>query len=170
MRTPFNILALPYYQTEDGEFLFAVLKRSDCYLSSERVVVMEKIAGSVPIYQGIAGGVEEGESYLEAAKREVYEESGTWCDELISLDSRASVPANIFPASDKWGKDTYVVQEISFGARFKTMKIELSHEHLGFEWLCFEEAHRKLTFDSNKVALWELKERLLKRFFSSKII
>ena len=31
----------------------------------------------------------------------------------------------------------------------------------GIEWFIFEEAHKKLEFDSNKTALWELNQRLL---------
>ena len=38
--------------------------------------------------------------------------------------------------------------------------ISLSSEHDSFEWLRYEEAFERLTWDSNRVALWELSERL----------
>ena len=40
-------------------------------------------------------------------------------------------------------------------------KIVLSSEHNGFEWLTYDEAITRLTWDSNKTALYELNCRLL---------
>ena len=37
-----------------------------------------------------------------------------------------------------------------------------SHEHDQVEWLDYGEARGKLTWDSNRTALWELGERLAK--------
>ncbi|MGG1610308.1 NUDIX pyrophosphatase, partial [Bacillus wiedmannii] len=34
--------------------------------------------------------------------------------------------------------------------------------HFKYKWLCFEEAVMLLKWDSNKTALWELNNRLLK--------
>lgn len=40
-------------------------------------------------------------------------------------------------------------------------EIMLSDEHIGLTWLSYEEARRRLTWDSNKTALYELNCRLL---------
>lgn len=56
--------------------------------------------------------------------------------------------------------NTYVIPEYGFGFKCDT-DICLSDEHIGFEWLNYEEAMSKLTWDSNKTALYELKGRLL---------
>ena len=42
-------------------------------------------------------------------------------------------------------------------------ELALSQEHDMIRWLSFEEATRLLTWDSNRVALWELNERLKAR-------
>jgi len=38
--------------------------------------------------------------------------------------------------------------------------LRLSEEHDRLEWLDFEAAQQRLIYDSNKNALWELRERL----------
>ena len=40
-------------------------------------------------------------------------------------------------------------------------EIQLSDEHLDLEWMCYEAAMERLTWDSNKTALYELNCRLL---------
>ena len=41
--------------------------------------------------------------------------------------------------------------------------IQLSNEHKEYKWVEYEEALKKLKYDSNKTALWELNEKLNKR-------
>jgi len=38
----------------------------------------------------------------------------------------------------------------------------LSSEHIGLEWMTYDDALTRLTWDSNKTALYELNCRLLK--------
>ena len=87
-RAPFQVLVLPYKITPDNEILYAVLKR-------------ESSTGGY--WQGIAGGGENGESPLEAAKRESHEEASIDpSNEYIKLDSYAMVPvANV--CGFRWG-------------------------------------------------------------------
>lgn len=59
MRQPHQILAFPYKKSNNGKNVYAVFCR----------------VGSKERWQAIAGGVEEGETYLEAAKREANEEA-----------------------------------------------------------------------------------------------
>lgn len=113
------------------------------------------------IWQGISGGVETGEIYLETAKRECVEETKMKLNhDFIALDATASIPANIFGFEKEWGENTYIVKEVSFGIEVDQEDLILSHEHEGFVWCDYEEAFALLTFDSNKVALWELNERI----------
>ena len=53
-----------------------------------------------------------------------------------------------------------VVPECSFAVDATGQELVLSHEHDKVSWLSYEEAARVLTWDSNRVALWELNERL----------
>jgi dATP pyrophosphohydrolase len=144
MRQPFNILVFPFY-VESNVIKYALFKRRDGYY-----------------WQGIAGGVEAGESILEAAVRESYEEALIKSDcDFISLDSISSVPATVFKDHLSWGVDIYVVKENAFGVRVKDENLIISEEHISFGWFTYEEAIELLKWDSNKVALWELNQRLL---------
>ncbi|MBZ9687433.1 NUDIX pyrophosphatase [Clostridium estertheticum] len=146
MRQPFNILVFPFYSDSNNNIKYAIFKRSDG-----------------DFWQGIAGGVEDEEGMLEAAKRESYEEARIKSDcEFINLDSIASVPATVFDCHLSWGPNVYVVKETSFGVRVNEKNLVISEEHTSFEWFTYEEAIQLLKWDSNKISLWELNQRLLK--------
>ncbi len=53
-----------------------------------------------------------------------------------------------------------MVPEYSFAVDVRGQELELSHEHDKMRWLSFEDARRLLKWESNRVALWELNERL----------
>ncbi len=144
MRAPFQVLAIPY-KVVDGSILYCVFHRSDC-----------------DQWQFIAGGGEDDESPMQAAKREIWEERGISAGEMIELKSMCYIPTDIFPQCylDNWPKDTYVVPEYAFAFECKEV-IELSHEHTECVWLSCEEARAKLKWDSNRTALYELNCRLL---------
>lgn len=116
------------------------------------------------IWQGIAGGGEEGELPEAAARRETFEEANISVDsEFILLQSVASVPCHSFSASQYWGKDIFVISEYSFGVKVDGRKITLSKEHSAYKWCEYSEAINFLHFESNKIALWELNQRLLNK-------
>jgi dATP pyrophosphohydrolase len=143
-RAPIQILVLPYRKTSLKEFEFLVLYRSD-----------------LKFWQGIAGGAEDEEQPLEAAKREAFEETGISRNaNYLKLDSFSTVPANVFKAWKTWPQGTFVVPEYYFAVDATHENIRLSNEHAEFRWCNFELASSLLRFDSNRNALWELKERL----------
>ena len=93
--------------------------------------------------------------------RETFEETGIVAgDALLSLDSRASIPVAAFADTAHWPKNLFVVPEYAFGLLVSDTTVRLSDEHVEVAWLPFREAHERLTWDSNKVALWELEQRL----------
>ena len=139
MRAPLQILAIPY-KIVDGSPLYCLLRRSD----SE-------------YWQFIAGGGEDEETPLEAARREIFEEGGVKADNIIQLTSLCYVQVDIFRKRHlyNWPKDMYVVPEYAFG--FECIgDIVLSHEHTECIWLTYDEARSKCKWDSNKTALYEL--------------
>lgn len=143
-RSPFNVLVFPYRKVGDDEFEYALLKRSD--------------AG---FWQGIAGGGEDSETPLEAAKRETFEEAGIPSDSsFLRLDTVEPVPVTEFRDSDLWGEDVYVIPQYCFGVLVEDSGLVLSREHTEYRWLRYEEARRMLEYDGNKTALWELDKRL----------
>ena len=56
----------------------------------------------------------------------------------------------------------YIVKEYSFGVCADDTEIIISDEHKIFKWVDYSEATKLLKWDSNKNALWELNERLIK--------
>lgn len=143
MRAPFQILAIPY--RSGAEPAYCVLHRSD-----------------LDQWQFVAGGGEDDETPLEAAVREISEETGIKTDGVIQLTSMAYVPANVISERHRqyWAKNIYVLPEYHFAFECVS-ELKLSNEHIGCEWLSFDDAMARLTWDSNKTALYELCCRLL---------
>ena len=143
MRAPFQILAIPY-RRQGHRLEFCVFHRSD-----------------FDQWQFIAGGGEDDETPLEAAKREIFEESGLKAGTILPLRSVCSIPTDIFPQKHlyNWPADTYVIPEYAFGFECRG-DILLSREHLECLWLDYEETRKKLKWDSNRTALYELNCRL----------
>ena len=127
MRAPFQILAIPYRMI-NAQLQYCVFHRAD-----------------FDQWQFIAGGGENNETPLEAAKREVFEEGGVRSDKWVELESLSYLPVTI--VSDKhrqyWSKDTYVIPEYTFGFGCQE-EIKLSYEHTECVWLTYDEAIKKL--------------------------
>lgn len=143
MRAPFQILAIPY-RIINSSPQYCVFHRSD-----------------FDQWQFIAGGGEDDETPIAAAKREIFEEGGVTVNNITPLKSICHIPTDIFPLKYlyNWSEDTYVVPEYSFGFEC-TEDVKLSHEHVECVWLSYEEARAKLKWDSNRTALYELNCRL----------
>ena len=143
MRLPYQILAIPYRKKGD-ELSFCVLHRNDC-----------------DQWQFVAGGGEEGETILQSAKREIFEEAGITTDNIIELKSMCYIPTSVFPDDylNFWPEDTYIVPEYAFAFECN-QEIALSHEHGEYRWLSYKEAYKLLYWDSNRTALFELNCRL----------
>ncbi|PFZ65918.1 NUDIX hydrolase [Bacillus wiedmannii] len=145
MRAPYQVLIFPYIITDES-IQYAIFNRSD-----------------YGYWQGIAGGGEDGESPIESAKREAFEEADILREyPYIKLDSVSSLSVEDVVGEFLLGEDVYVIKEFSFGVKVPTKNISLSKEHSNYKWLSFEEAVTLLKWDSNKTALWELNKRLLK--------
>lgn len=141
MRQPHQILAFLFKKDESGKYLYGIFCR----------------VGKHERWQGIAGGVEDDETFLEACQREAYEEAGISFDApVIPLRSICTIPVAFVTKKFLWGKDTYLIYEHAFGIDATNKEIKLSCEHTKMEWLSYEEAMNRLTWDSNKNALWEL--------------
>jgi len=114
------------------------------------------------------GHIEKGETWQDALKREVREETGlkdlkiipdfyAWVKyfyravgEEAKKRKRKNVGLNIFKIS------TFYLAEA------KTEKIKLSHEHIDYQWLEFKKAYELLTFKQTKKVL-EKANRFLAR-------
>ena len=143
-RAPFQVLVLPYRLLPEGKVRYAVFRRRDMGMT----------------WQAIAGGGEDDETPLEAARREAWEEAGIPPESVyLPLDSLATVPVVHFP-DFRDRDDRFVIPEHSFGVEVTGAELRLSREHVAVAWLPFAEAHARLRWDSNRNALWELDQRL----------
>lgn len=113
---------------------------------------------------------EEGENQeipIETVIREIKEETSLNVkkEKIKQLDSKTTIPVLNITGEYTWGTNVYVVPEYSFAVEIKDEygDIHLSSEHKEYKWVEYDEALKKLKYDSNKTALWELNERLKKQ-------
>ncbi len=146
IRQPIQILVLPFRKSTAGNFEFLLLQRADN-----------------SIWQGVSGGVENNETTKETARREAFEELGIPINfNFIQLDMRSSLPRSLIKMSESshWDTNLLIIPEHYFAVDVTDFEIKLSSEHKSSRWCCYTEAHKLLTFDTNKIGLWELNERL----------
>ena len=144
MRLPFQVLAIPY--RKKLSFEFCIFQRANHH----------------DMWQFISGGGEDNENPTEAAKREIFEETGIKINSIMNLTSVDYIPADVIAECYRknWRDDIYVIPEYHFA--FQCLdEINLSDEHINFKWLSYDDSMAYLKWDSNKVALYELNCRLL---------
>jgi len=143
MRAPFQILAVPYRFIK-GELCFCVFRRAD-----------------FDVWQFIAGGGEDNEKTIQAALREIKEETGVTAEKLTELKSVAFVPAEVVAKNLRahWDKNIFVIPEYSFAFECNADPT-ISREHCEYQWLPYDVARKLLKWDSNKVAMYEIMCRL----------
>ena len=110
------------------------------------------------------GGVEPGESEKEAARREIKEETGL----DVNFIEGFKETVHWFYRRDG---DTVSKTLVLFLAEAKSDKVIVSEEHVGYEWLTFEEAIDKLQFENSRNVLrkaqdflFNLERNSLRRF------
>jgi bis(5'-nucleosidyl)-tetraphosphatase len=110
------------------------------------------------------GHLEKGETPLEAAQRELKEETGISRVEL--LPNFAARISYFFREKRKRAKDktpVLVHKTVTFFAgRVDSEVVKLSDEHVGFEFLPFEQAVNRLTYPTARQVLRQVETALLK--------
>ena len=108
-------------------------------------------------WQPVTGGLEEGETKVEALKREVWEETG------IKNIARIIENVDYFEYPDAhFIKGFDFIKEYVFGVEVDpNVRIAINgKEHSQFKWCSFQEALELLKWDENKKALSRLNEIL----------
>ena len=142
-RAPFQVLVLPY-RREEARLSVAVFRRAD-----------------YDLWQFVSGGGEQGETPEQAARREAREEAAVEMDApLLRLDAMTMIPACWFDAWATWPRDLLLIPEHAFAVEVGGRPLALSSEHTEMRWCDYDAAMDLLRFDSNRNALWELRERL----------
>ena len=144
-RIPTQVLVYPVRKIDDG-WEYLMLKR------------VENRGG---FWQGVTGAPEKGETNLEGAKRELFEETGYNPANLQQTDI-----SFIIPMQDRW-KDIYPVGTKEIPEYLFIAMIEQPRppkidpiEHNEWKWCLFEDAMNLLTWEDNKKALKYVKNYL----------
>jgi 8-oxo-dGTP pyrophosphatase MutT (NUDIX family) len=93
------------------------------------------------------GHIEKGEKIEETVKREVFEETGL--KDIKILPGFKETIKYFFKSGGK-----RILKFVTFFVvETKEKKVQISFEHIGYEWLPFEEATERLTFKNAKEIL-----------------
>ncbi len=101
------------------------------------------------------GAIEPGETELDTVRREVWEETGISGIEIIPGFRR--MIHYFYRKSGQLVRKTVIF----YLARSPTKSVTLSYEHVGYAWLGYRDALRRLTFKTAKDTLREAHEFLL---------
>ena len=104
--------------------------------------------GSKKEYWGFAkGGIEEKETIAETAKREIKEETGLKDIRLIKQFKEKEKYFFTFNKNKVFKTVIYLLAETN------QEEIRISHEHVDWQWLSYQEALKKLTFKNARQVL-----------------
>jgi len=93
------------------------------------------------------GSVEKNEKEEQTAAREIKEETGI--EDIEFVDNFREVVKYFY----KKGDETIYKEVVFFLAQSATEHVKLSFEHIGYAWLSYEHAEKKLTFNNAKELL-----------------
>ena len=103
------------------------------------------------LWQGVAGKIEDGETASQAAIRELKEETGFNPHKMFVADHVSSFYESHF--------DRINLVPV-FGIEVHNENVILSEEHCAYEWLEFEKAYSRLTWNGQKKGLKVIYEML----------
>jgi dihydroneopterin triphosphate diphosphatase len=130
-RAPFQVLILPYHIDNEGTAWFAIFQRA---------------MATGGYWQGIAGGGEDDETPLDAARREAAEEAGINTNRsFVALSAMCMLPV-VNVCGFRWGTHVLVIPEYAFGVDVGDSTLRLSDEHTMHEWLKYEDARCHKSF------------------------
>lgn len=95
----------------------------------------------------VKGHIESGEDELTTVQRETAEETGI--TELKILPGFRDLTRYFF----KRGKTTVYKEVVFYAAETTQKQVKISHEHIGYIWLNYEDALRQITFENAKTML-----------------
>lgn len=114
----------------------------------------------------VKGHIEEGETEKQTIRREAKEETNIEDLEFVK-GFRGKIEYYFrenYPEKESKSKGTLIFKEVFFYlAQTETKEITLSHEHIGYEWLGFEEALERITFNNAKNILQKAEDYLNKK-------
>lgn len=116
-----------------------------------KVLLLRTTTGRGGFWQPVTGSVEEGESLEEAAVREATEETG------LPFNGAPRSLSYSFEFDGRWGR----AREHVFALEACAGEVKLDPgEHVESEWIEFQDAGKRLSFDSNREGWNRLRLRL----------
>jgi 8-oxo-dGTP pyrophosphatase MutT (NUDIX family) len=126
-----------------------------CNHPSFMLLVLKRTPERGGYWQPVCGGVEPGEERIDAAVREVSEETG-----IIHIRSIIDLDYTFTYRADKNGV-TMDMQDYCFAVQIEhPADIQLSDEHEAYAWLSYAEAIQCLKWEHNLIALQKLMQQL----------
>jgi 8-oxo-dGTP pyrophosphatase MutT (NUDIX family) len=125
------------YQQKEGKNFFLLLH----YPNNRRQ------AKGKDFWEFPKGHIEKGESDLQTALREIKEETGM--EDLKVNDNFKEWIKYYFRAE---GNNIFKVV-VFFLGQTKTTQVKISDEHIGYEWLEFDQAYKRVAFPNSKKIL-----------------
>ncbi len=116
-------------------------------------LMLHRIPARGGFWQGVTGGAEWGEELVDAASRELWEETRLRAVEVRALGCRYA-----YPIQDRWkglySADTKEIEEHAFLAVVESAKVTISsEEHDEWRWSTYDEALELLKWRENIEAL-----------------
>ncbi len=132
----------------------------ECWLFAEKLNVnasllllqVEAKRNHPAFWQPVTGGMEPGETQEQACRREIWEETG------IVVDAKRLV--RLEPQFDVQIDEHLTVHKTLFIAATPNQQVQLSEEHIGWQWVPFREANGLLYWPSNRETYTAIKQFL----------
>ena len=137
----------------------AVVFRDDPVRKARTFLVLHYPAGH---WDFPKGAVEKGETEEQAARREIFEETGLRVESFLP-NFRKQIEY-YYRRQDNLAHK----RVIFFLTETKESKVRISFEHSGYDWLTFDQLSRRLTFENAKNVLRDASNFLAKKEVSGK--